>query len=92
MIGDKIPNYQYGFFAVYAILFLAAAFFLNRFIIRKKSNVCINIICVFLWFTIFLMILFFPMDLFSDFLIEDTEFQQFYFGIFIYSDLLLLTW
>ena len=76
MIGDKIPNYQYGFLAVYAILFLAAAFFLNRFIIRKKSNVCINIICVFLWFTIFLMILFFPMDLFSDFLIEDTEEQK----------------
>ena len=76
MIGDKIPTYQYIFFGIYAALFLISAYFLNKFFIRKKSNKCINFICVFLWFTIFLMILIFPMDLFSDFLFEDTAEQK----------------
>ena len=76
MIGEKIPEYLYVFFGIYIVLLLAVAFFINRYIIRKKSNIFINILCVFLWYTIFLMIIFFPLDLFSDFLFDDTEQQK----------------
>ena len=76
MIGDDIPLYQYVFFGIYAALFLVLAYFLNKFIIRKKSNKCINFICVLLLFSTFFMILIFPMDLFSDFLVEDTPKQK----------------
>ena len=76
MIGDNIPLHQYVFFGIYAALFLVLAYFLNKFIIRKKSNKCINFICVLLLFSTFFMILIFPMDLFSDFLVEDTPKQK----------------
>ena len=41
--------------------------------IRKNAGIFINLLCVFLWYTILLMIVVFPLDLFSDFLFQDDE-------------------
>ena len=73
MIGEKIPNAIYIFLGIYTIIIFVLAFFINRYFIRKNSSIFINILCIFLWFTILLMIIVFPLDLFSDFLFKDNE-------------------
>ena len=73
MIGEEIPNALYIFLGIYTVVLLVLAFFINRYFIRKNSSILINILCVFLWFTILLMIVVFPLDLFSGFLFENNE-------------------
>ena len=73
MIGEEIPNALYIFLSIYTVVLLVLAFFINRYFIRKNSSILINILCVFLWFTILLMIVVFPLDLFSGFLFENNE-------------------
>ena len=73
MIGEEIPNALYIFLGIYTVVLLVLAFFINRYYIRKNSSILINILCVFLWFTILLMIVVFPLDLFSGFLFENNE-------------------
>ena len=73
MIGEEIPNAINIFLGIYTLIILVLAFFINRYFIRKNSSIFINILCVFLWFTILLMIIVFPLDLFSNFLFEDSD-------------------
>ena len=73
MIGEEIPNALYIFLGIYTVVLLVLAFFINRYFIRKNSGILINILCVFLLFTILLMIVVFPLDLFSGFLFENNE-------------------
>lgn len=73
MIGEEIPNAINIFLGIYTLIILVLAFFINRYFIRKNSSIFINILCVFLWFTILLMIIVFPLDLFSNFLFEDND-------------------
>ena len=73
MIGEEIPNALYIFLSIYTVVLLVLAFFINRYFIRKNSGILINILCAFLWFTILLMIVVFPLDLFSGFLFENNE-------------------
>ena len=73
MIGEEIPNAINIFLGIYTLIILVSAFFINRYFIRKNSSIFINILCVFLWFTILLMIIVFPLDLFSNFLFEDND-------------------
>ena len=73
MIGEEIPNVINIFLGIYTLIILVLAFFINRYFIRKNSSIFINILCVFLWFTILLMIIVFPLDLFSNFLFEDND-------------------
>ena len=73
MIGEEIPNALYIFLGIYTLVLLVLAFFINRYFIRKNSSILINIICVFLWFTILLMIVIFPLDLFSNFLFDAND-------------------
>ena len=67
MIGEEIPNAINIFLGIYTLIILVLAFFINRYFIRKNSSIFINILCVFLWFTILLMIIVFPLDLFSNY-------------------------
>ena len=73
MIGEEISNALYIFLGIYAIILLVVSFFINRYFIRKNSGIFINILCVFLWYTILLMIVVFPLDLFSNFLFENND-------------------
>ena len=73
MIGEKIPNAIYIFLGIYVIILLIISFFIQRFFIRKGSNILLNIFSIFLWFTMLVMILIFPLDLFSNFIYEDNE-------------------
>ena len=73
MIGEEIPNAINIFLGIYTLIILVLAFFINRYFIRKNSSIFINILCVFLWFTILLMVIVFPLDLFSNFLFEDND-------------------
>ena len=73
MIGEKIPNAVYIFLGIYVIILLIVAIFIQRFFIRKGSNLFINVFSIFLWFTMLVMIIIFPLDLFSNFIYENNE-------------------
>ena len=73
MFGEEITDTIYIFLLINAIILLVVAFFLNRYFIRKNAGIFINILCVFLLYTILLMIVVFPMDLFSNFIFENDE-------------------
>jgi len=71
MIGEKIPHALYIFLGIYTIIILIISILLQRYFIRKGSNIALNIFCVFLWFTILIMILIIPLDIFTN--IEDIK-------------------
>ena len=73
MIGEEIPNALYIFLVIYAIILLAVAIFIQLYFARKGTNIVLNIFCIFLWFTMLLVILIFPLDLFSNFLFENNS-------------------
>ena len=73
MIGEEIPNVLYIFSSIYAIILLAIAIFIQLYFARKGTNLLLNIFCIFLWFTMLLVILIFPLDLFSNFLFENND-------------------
>ena len=73
MIGEEIPNALYIFSAIYAILLLGLAIYIQLYFARKGTSLILNCFCIFLWFTMFLVILFFPLDLFSNFLFENND-------------------
>ena len=73
MIGEKIPNALYIFIVIYAIILLVIAAFIQLYFVRKGTSLILNIFCIFLWFTMLLVILIFPLDLFSNFLFENNE-------------------
>ena len=73
MIGEEIPNALYIFLVIYAIILLAVAIFIQLYFARKGTNIILNIFCIFLWFTMLLVILIFPLDLFSNFLFENNS-------------------
>ena len=73
MAEEEIPKNIYIYLIIFAILLMVFVFFLNRYLIRKNSSIFINIICIFLWFTILLMVVVFPLDLFSNFIFKNDE-------------------
>ena len=73
MIGEEIPNVLYIFIIVYTVIVLAVAIFIQLYFTRKGTSLFINILSSFLWFTILLVILLFPLDLFSGTLFGDDE-------------------
>ena len=73
MIGEKKPNALYIFIVIYAIILLVIAAFIQLYFVRKGTSLILNIFCIFLWFTMLLVILIFPLDLFSNFLFENNE-------------------
>ena len=66
MIGQKIPHAIFIFLGIYAIIILIISIFLQRCFIRKGSNIALNIFCIFLWFSILIIILIIPLDIFTD--------------------------
>jgi len=73
MIGEEIPHALYIFIIIYAIIILAIAIFIQLYFTRKGTSLFLNIISIFLWFTMLLVILLFPLDLFSGSLFGDDE-------------------
>ena len=73
MLDEDIQKALFIFLSFDTVLLFVFSIFLNRYFIRKKSGCFINIICIFLWFTILLMVIIFPFDLFSNYLFEDNE-------------------
>ena len=72
-VGKEIPTVIYISLGAYSIIILIIATFIQLYFIRKGSSLLINIFCIFLWFTMLLIILIFPLDLFSNFIFENTE-------------------
>jgi len=70
-VGDKIPNALYIFLGIYVIVLFIISILIQRYYIRKNSNIFINIFCVFIWFSILVMIIIFPLDLFQDSLFKN---------------------
>ena len=70
MIGEEIPNATYIFLGIYVIILLIVSIFIQKYFIRKGSSLILNIFSIFLWFTMLVMILVFPLDLFSNFLYQ----------------------
>ena len=66
MIGEKIPHALYIFLGIYTIIIFVISIFIQRYFIRKGSNIALNIFCVFLWFAILIMILIIPLDIFTN--------------------------
>ena len=73
MIGDEISISIYISLVIHAIIFLALAIFIQLYFARKGTSLILNIFCIFLWFTMLLVILIFPLDLFSNFLFENNS-------------------
>jgi len=73
MIGEEAPSVLYIFIIIYAIIILAVAIFIQLYFTRKGTSLFINILSSFLWFTMLLVILLFPLDLFSGSLFGDDE-------------------
>ena len=63
----------YAFLAVYIIILLIISILIQRYFVRKNTNIFINIFCVFIWFTTLFMIIIFPFDLFQDSLFENDK-------------------
>ena len=76
MAEEEIPKNIYIYLIIFASLLMVFVFFLNRYFIRKNSSIFINILCIFLWFTILLMVVVFPLDLFSNFIFENDQENQ----------------
>ena len=64
MIGKNIPHILAIFLGIHTIIILIISIFIQRYFIRKGTNIFINILCVFLWFAILIMIIVIPLDLF----------------------------
>ena len=64
MIGENIPHALYIFLGIYTIIIFVISIFIQRYFIRKGSNIVLNIFCIFLWFAILIMILIIPLDIF----------------------------
>ena len=64
MIGENNPHNLAILFGINAIIILIISIFIQRYFIRKGTNIFINILCVFLWFAILIMIFIFTIDLF----------------------------
>ena len=64
MIGENIPHSLEILLGIHAIIILIISIFIQRYFIRKGTNIFINILCVFLWFAILIMIFIFTIDLF----------------------------
>ena len=73
MVGEEAPSVLYIFIIIYAIIILAVAIFIQLYFTRKGTSLFINILSSFLWFTMLLVILLFPLDLFSGSLFGDDE-------------------
>ena len=81
MIGKKIPHIQEIALGIYCIIILIISIFLQRYFIRRGSNIFLNIFCVFLWFSILIIILIIPLDIFTD--VENTKlFSEFLYWLF----------
>jgi len=76
-VGKEIPKDIYISLGIYAIIILAVATFIQLYFIRKGSSLILNFFCIFLWSTMLLIILIFPLDLFSNFIFENTEENSF---------------
>ena len=64
MIGENIPHILEILLGIHGIIILIISIFIQRYFIRKGTNIAINILCVFLWFAMLIMILILPLDLF----------------------------
>ena len=73
MIGDEKSTSIYISLIIHAIILLAVAIFIQLYFTRKGTSLFINILSSFLWFTMLLVILLFPLDLFSGSLFGDDE-------------------
>ena len=73
MIGDEKSTSIYISLIIHAIILLAVAIFIQLYFARKGTNMILNIFCIFLWFTMLLVILIFPLDLFSNFLFDNNS-------------------
>ena len=65
MIGEEIPHAIYIFLGIYIIIILIISIFIQIYLVRKGSNIILNIFCAFLWFAVLAIILVIPLDLFS---------------------------
>ena len=65
MIGEEIPHAIYIFLGIYIIIILTVSIFIQIYLVRKGSNIILNIFCAFLWFAVLAIILVIPLDLFS---------------------------
>jgi len=65
MIGENIPHGIYIFLGIYIIIIFIVSIFIQRFIVRKGTNIALNIFCTFLWFAVLAIILVIPLDLFT---------------------------
>ena len=73
MIGKKIPQGLYIFLGIYTLLIFILSIFIQKYFVRKGTNIFINILCIFLLFAIIMMLLIFPLDLFSNFLFTNKD-------------------
>ena len=64
MIGGNSEAILYAFLGIYIIIIFIISIFIQLYFVRKGSNIFLNIFCIFLLFSIFVMLLIFPLDLF----------------------------
>ena len=90
MIGENNPHNLAILFGINAIIILIISIFIQRYFIRKGTNIFINILCVFLWFAILIMILTITIDLFLNDkdieIISETLYWLFYICGFVVID------
>ena len=90
MIGENNPHNLAILFGINAIIILIISIFIQRYFIRKGTNIFINILCVFLWFAIMIMILTITIDLFLNDkdleIISETLYWLFYICGFVVID------
>ena len=85
MIGENFPQALYVFLAIYIIIILVISILIQKYFVRKGTNMFINIFCVFIWFTTMTMMLIFPLDLLSNFFFKNNEeTQSKIFSLFLY--------
>jgi len=63
MIGESIPYILYIWLGIYSFIILIISIFIQICLIRKGSNIALNILCIFLWFAMLILILIIPLDI-----------------------------
>ena len=73
MSEEEIPKALYIFIVIDAIIILILAIFIHLYFTRKGTSLFINILSIFLWFMMLLVIILFPLDLFSKSIFGDDK-------------------
>jgi len=89
MIGENIPHIIYILTGIYSFIILIISIFIQLFLIRKGSNIALNILCIFLWFAMLIFILIIPLDILTN--IKDLQIvSEVLYWLFYISGFLLL--